>query len=1049
MNLVQVSLRRPYTVLVLLIGIALGAVLGLRSMSQDVFPPLGVPTIYVAQPYGGMDPAQMEGFLTYYYEYHFLYITGIEHVESKSIQGAALIKLQFYPGTDMAQAISETVSYVNRARAFMPPGTVPPFVTRFDAGSVPVGYLAFSSATRKVGQIQDLALNTVRPLFATLEGVSAPPPFGGSPRTVVVDVDPARLQSRGLSPQEVVTAIANAETIAPSGNINLKGKYPTVPVNSIVTDVQSLANVPIRTGMFPATFVRDVATVTDASDIPTSIATVNGKPTVYIPVTKRADASTVSVVNLVKQNLPRFQAALPDDTTVSYVMDQSPFVTNAIHSLAVEGALGALLSGIMVLLFLRDWRSALIVVVSIPLSLLAAVFALWIAGQTINIMTLGGLVLAVGILVDMSTVAIENIHTHLARNQSTGRAVLESGREVALPLLIAMLCVVAVFLPSFAMVGAARALFVPLSLAVGFAMLASYLLANSLVPILSVWMFRAHQGGEVSGHSETGFFGRVQDRYLGILDTLLTRRGMVTGIYLALAATMMLVLVPRLGTDIFPRSATGQIQLRMTAPAGTQLQRTYATSQKVLGMVSQEAGPGNVQLSLGLVGVHGSAYPVNFIYQWNSGPQQAVLQVQLRDGVDIDALQERLRRRFVRELPDVQFSFEPADIISRVMSFGADTPIEVAVSGANLANNRVFAQKVRDKLATLPQLRDVQFGQPLDYPRIRVDVDRERAGVLGVTATDVVRALTPATSSSRFTQPIYWAAPNTGVAYQVQVQIPQREITSVEDVRNISISGDRSASALLRNVAEVREDTAPGEYDRYNMARTITVRANIQDADLGTATSAVRKALGELGSPPAKVAVTLRGQSAPMQTLLSALRTGLLLAVAVIVLLLVANYQSWQLALVTISTLPAVVAGEALVLWLWNTTLNLESFMGAIMALGVAVANAILLVTFAERSRLGGMGALDAALDGARSRLRPILMTSLAMTAGMLPMALGIGEAGGQTAPLGRAVIGGLLFSTVATLLFLPGIFALLRARASRTLPSLDPDDPKIPAREV
>jgi multidrug efflux pump subunit AcrB len=1043
MNLVQFALRRPYTILVAILGIALGAFLGLRNMPEDVFPPLGVPTIYVAQPYGGMDPAQMEGFLTYYYEYHFLYITGIEHVESKSIQGAALIKLQFYPGTDMSQAMSETVSYVNRARAFMPPGTVPPFVTRFDAGSVPVGYLAFSSATRKVGQIQDLALNTVRPLFATLEGVSAPPPFGGSPRTIVVNADPAKLQSHGLSAQDVVAAIANAETIAPSGNINLNGKYPTVPVNSIVTDVQSLAGVPIRTGTFPAIFVRDVATVSDASDVPTSIATVNGKPTVYIPVTKRADASTISVVNLVKQNLPKFQAALPDGTSVSYVLDQSPFVTNAIRSLTIEGVLGALLSGIMVLLFLRDWRSALIVVINIPLSLLAAVLALWITGQTINIMTLGGLVLAVGILVDMSTVAIENIHTHLTHRQGVERAVLESGREVAVPLLIAMLCVVAVFLPSFAMVGAARALFVPLSLAVGFAMTTSYLLANTLVPILSVWVFRSRHDALDVGHWDPGFFGRVQESYHRLMERLLPARGLITLIYLAVAVLVLVVVLPRLGTDIFPRVTAGQLQLRITAPAGTQLQRTYAYSQQALDVIKQEAGADSLDLSLGLVGVHGSAYPVNFIYQWNSGPQQAVLQVQFKSGsgVDIDALQERLRKRFASGMPGVQFSFEPADIISRVMSFGAATPIEVGVSGASLANDRLYAEKVRAKLATLPQLRDVQFGQPLDYPEIRVKVDRERAGVMGMTTNDVVRALTPVTSSSRFTQPIYWAAPNTGVAYQVQVQIPQPEITSVEDVKNAAISGDKNATALLRNIAEVREDTAPGEYDRYNMARTITVTANIQDTDLGSATKAVQKALGEIGKPAAKVAVAIRGQVPPMEGLLSALRTGLLLSVVAIFLLLVANYQSWQLALTTVCTLPAVVAGVALVLWLSRTTLNLESFMGAIMAIGVAVANAILLVTFAERSRLAGATALEAAFDGARSRLRPILMTSLAMMVGMLPMALGIGEAGGQTAPLGRAVIGGLAFSTVATLLVLPGIFALVRAKAGRGSPSMDPDD--------
>src|SRR5947199_7521866 len=412
MNLVQTAMRRPLTIVVLVLAIVLGAVLALKQMSRDIFPTLGIPTIYVAQPYGGMDPAQMEGYLTYYYEYHFLYITGIEHVESKSIQGASLIKLQFYPGTDMSQAMSETVAYVNRARAFMPPGTVPPFIMRFDAGSVPVGNLVFSSETRTVGQLQDAALNLVRPLFATLPGVSAPPPIGGSARSIVINLKPDRLRAYSMSPDEIVASLAAANTITPSGNVMLGDEYPMVPLNSVVKNIKDLEAVPIRTGRYPAIFLRDVGDVADASDIVTAYALVNGRRTVYIPVTKRSDASTLAVVNLVKANLPKFQGVVPSDVKVSYEFDQSPYVTRAITGLTLEGALGALLTGLMVLLFLRDWRSSLIVVINIPLALMGAVLALWITKQTINIMTLGGLALAIGILVDMSTVVIENIHTH-------------------------------------------------------------------------------------------------------------------------------------------------------------------------------------------------------------------------------------------------------------------------------------------------------------------------------------------------------------------------------------------------------------------------------------------------------------------------------------------------------------------------------------------------------------------------------------------------------------------------------------------------------------
>lgn len=465
MNLVEWAMRRPITVLVAVISIVLGAGLALQRMRVDILPELGVPVIYVAQPYGGMDPAQMEGFLTNYYEYHFLYVTGIEHVESKNIQGTALIKLNFHPGTNMSQALAETIAQVNRARAFMPPGTVPPFVVRFDAGSVAVGNLVFSSETRSLGEMQDLALMKVRPMFSTLPGVSAPPPFGGQQRTVVVRLDPERLRSFNMSPDEVVKAVAASNTVTPSGVIRIGDRMPMVPLNSVVTGVKELEAVPLRGGGVPV-FLRDVGSASDSSDIPTSYALVNGRRTVYIPVTKRADASTLDVVNTVRANLPKFQAQVPDDIKISYEFDQSPYVTRAIGGLTFEAVLGALLTGLMVLLFLRDWRSALVVVLNIPLALFASVVALWLTGQTVNVMSLGGLALAVGILVDEATVAIENIHTHRARGKRLASAVYDATVETTGPRLLAMLCVLAVFLPSFFMTGVARALFAPLSLAV-------------------------------------------------------------------------------------------------------------------------------------------------------------------------------------------------------------------------------------------------------------------------------------------------------------------------------------------------------------------------------------------------------------------------------------------------------------------------------------------------------------------------------------------------------------------------------------------------------
>ncbi|HEV2438276.1 MAG TPA: efflux RND transporter permease subunit [Verrucomicrobiae bacterium] len=1036
-------MRRPLTVVVAVIAVALGAIVALRQMPRDVFPTLGIPTIYVAQPYGGMDPAQMEGYLTYYYEFHFLYITGIEHVESKSIQGAALIKLQFYPGTDMAQAMAETVNYVNRARSFMPPGTVPPFVMRVDAGSVPVGDLVFSSETRSVGEMQDLALNRVRPLFATLPGVSAPPPFGGSQRTIVINAKPNRLRAYNMSPDEIVAAISAANVISPSGNMTIHGKYPMVPLNSVVRNIQDLENVPIRIGAYPTVFLRDVADVVDGSDIITSYALVNGRRTVYIPVTKRADASTLSVVNLVKENLPEFQSVLPPDVKVSYEFDQSPYVTRAIAGLTLEGALGALLTGLMVLLFLRDWRSALIIVVNIPLALLGAALALWLTRETVNIMTLGGLALAIGIMVDMSTVVVENIHTHLAHGKAVARSVVDSGREVAVPLLIAMLCVLAVFVPSFFMVGAAKAMFLPLSLAVGFSMAASYLLSNTLLPILSVWVLRGHEKA-AGGQPKEAWFVRFQKRYARAAQKVVRLRWLIVGGYVV-AATLIVELVgARLGTDIFPQVETGQLEVRLRAPAGTDIQGTERDALQALDIIKNEVGPSNVEITLGFVGVPPPTYPINLIYLWSGGPEEGIVQVQLKRGtpIRIEQLRERLRKIFTEKLPDVSFSFEPSDIISRVMSLGAATPIEVAVSGLNLTTDRKFAEKVKDKLQTISSLRDVQFGQALDYPTVNVAVNRERAGLMGVTMADVSRSLVPATSSSRYVVPNYWADPNSGVAYQIQVQVPPSDMNSLEEVKNVPVIHPGGQSVLLRNLASVKEGTTIGEYDRYNMQRTISVTANLAPgADLGSAASQVARALKELGTPPPGVNVAVRGQVVPMQQLLDGLRTGLLLAVVVIFLLLAANFQSLKLAFIVVSTVPAVIAGVVMALWLTGTTLNVQSFMGAIMAVGVAVANAIILVTFAERSRMGGVAADAAAVEGARSRLRPILMTSAAMIAGMLPMTLDLGESGQQTAPLGRAVVGGLAMATLATLLVLPAVFAIVQARAHRRSASLDPDD--------
>ncbi len=1040
MRLVLAALRRPLTVVVALVAIALGAILAVERMPVDIFPQVGDPAIFVSQPYSGMDAEQMEGYLTYYYEYHFLYITGIDHVESKSIQGAALMKLVFHEGTNMSQAMSETVGYVDRARSFMPPGTVPPFITRFDAGSVAVGLLVFSSATHTQGEMQDYALNRVRPLFATLPGVSAPPPFGGNQKTIVVTLNPAKLREYQISPEEAIAAVSKSSVVMPSGNM-WTGKIERIArTNSALgADLSELMKTPIRPVSGNTVYLRDIGTIENGTDIVTAYAHVDGKRTVYIPVTKRADASTLAVIDAVKAAIPSFKKVVPEDVDVSLQFDQSPFVTNSLQGLVTEGLLGAALTGLMVLIFLRDWRSAFIVVLNIPFALLSAVILLWVTGQTINIMTLGGLALAVGVLVDEATVEIENIHTQMLPGVSRARAVMEACSRTAMPRLVSMFCILAVFVPSLFMIGVSRQLFVPLSLAVAFSMIASYLLSSSLVPVFSTWLMReAHRGEE-----RQGLFGHLRSFYNHYLNAVLRFRWPLAALYLIAAGGVLYVLLPRMGTELFPDVNPTLYRIRLRAPAGTRIEESERMVLHALDVIGREAGKNNVQITSDFVGVVPSSYPVDLIHLFTSGPQDAIIQVALKpDAPRGEALRERLRASLQRELPGTEVSFEAGDIVTQVMSFSSATPIDIAVQGINLQDDYAYAKKIRDCLAGLGSLRDLQFAQEMNYPTLDIDINRDRTGQFGLTMADVARSVVPATSSSRFTDPNYWRDPNSGNAFQIQVELPQNKVQSIEQVGNVPVMPMGSAKPLLDDVASLKPGSMPGEIDRYNGQRVVSLTANIHDITLGEAAAQLKRAIAEAGAPPRGVSLILHGEIPTLEQTIAGLRTGLLLAVVVIFLLLAANFQSVRLALAIVLTIPAVLCGVLLMLKLTATSLNIQSFMGAIMAIGIAVANSILLITFAERFRREGQPLFDAAREGASSRLRAILMTAAAMIFGMLPLAIGFGEGGAQSAPLGRAVIGGLIVSTFATLTILPSIYAILQRRAAATSPSLNPTDP-------
>jgi multidrug efflux pump subunit AcrB len=691
---------------------------------------------------------------------------------------------------------------------------------------------------------------------------------------------------------------------------------------------------------------------------------------------------------------------------------------------------------------------------------MAAIVGLWLCGHTINLMTLGGLALSVGILVDEATVEIENIHTQFQRTDSIAWAVRLGNAQTAVPRLLAMLCILAVFVPSFFMEGAARGLFVPLSLAVGFAMIASYILSSTFVPVVSTWLLRHQHEQHGKSHFEQRF-AQLRERYQQWVSGAVAHRRLLIAVYLSGSAALILILGSLLGVEIFPTIDSGEFRLRMRAADGTHIDRTEQLALEALDTVKEVVGKDKIALTLGYIGTVPAAFPVNAVYQFSRGPEEAILRIALKphSGVSTEQMKETLRKQLAERMPEVRFSFEPADIVSEVMSFGSPTPIDVAIRGGSLAENRAYLGKVQRELSALSGFRDVQVSQSLDYPTVQVQVNREKAGISDVTASQVVRSVVAATSSSRFVVPNYWPDPKSGIGYQVQVEIPQPAMSSLGDLARVPVHKAGDQPLLLRDIADISSGTMPGQFDRYNMKREISLTASLAGTDLGTAASRMNEALARVqreaeqeraaklqqGEKPGLVTHEVRGQIPPLRQMISGLGMGLLLAVVVIFLLLAANFQSWRLAFITVSAAPGVLVGVLAVLLLSGTTLNIQSFIGAIMSIGVAMANAILLVSFAEQRRRAGQPAHEAALTAAGSRLRPIVMTSVAMTAGMLPLALALGEAGPQTAPLGRAVIGGLVAATLCTLFILPALFTLVQAAAPLRSASLDPGDPESP----
>ncbi|MBS1976453.1 MAG: efflux RND transporter permease subunit [Bacteroidetes bacterium] len=1063
--MIRAALRNPITVIVAILGVVIFAVLALFSVPVDIFPKLNLPTIYIAQPYGGMAPDQMEGFIATRYQNQLLYVTGIKDIEVKNVQGLCLVKCTFYENVNMAQVSGEVANQVNRVMSYMPPGTVPPTVVRFDASSLPVGQLVFSSSKAGLNEMQDLASTLIRPMFSQIPGASAPPPFGGNERTIVIRVNPDLMAGYQLTPDDIVKAVVDNNQIFPAGNVRIGKLTMITPNNSVIRKPEEFLQIPLLRKAGPTIFLRDVATVEDAADLTVGYALVNGKRSVYIPVTKTADASTMDVVNALKKKLPEMQALLPDYVDLKYEFDQSVYVVQAVKSLATEGILGALLTGLMIFLFLKDIRGSAIVVLNIPIAILTAVLLLKITGQTINIMTLSGLALAVGILVDEATVSIENIHQHLEMGKAKARAIIDASQEISFAKLLILVCILSVFAPAFLMNGVPRGMFLPLSLAVGFSMIASFIQSQTFVPVMANWFMKFHpvhrremqvlpnlssevqkatESYERSHQEDLGGFERFKIRYLDLLDRLMARRRLWVMVYLAVSFAIIILGFSIIGKDIMPKvEHSRQFQLRLIGPEGLRLERTEDAIRKTIGLIQGIVGEEHVSITSTFVGMTPSSYGTNALYIFNSGPHEAILQVNLSEEYEVrslDRLKDQIRTSIAKELPKVKISFEPIELTDKIMSQGANTPVEIIVASKNLDEAHDHAMKLKAELEKIPFLRDVRINQPLSYPASIIRIDRERAAQFSLDAGQISKSLVAATSSSRFTAKNLWLDTDKGYAYQVQVQVPEYEMKSRHDIENIPLVQGQMRPTL-GDVADVNSRTIPAQYDRIGPRRIVTVSANLYQKDLGAATSAVSAAIARTGEPPKGTIIELRGLAKLLEETLSSLQSGLLLAIVVIFLLLSANYQSFKVAFVVLVTVPAVLAGSMLILLATGGTLNLQSYMGIIMSVGVSVANAVLLVTNAEHLRVRYGDALRAARTSGAVRLRPILMTSIAMVAGMVPMASGLSESGEQASPLGRAVIGGLVSSTFAALLILPLVFAMVQGKTTLESVSLDPED--------
>ena len=1046
MWIVRVALQRPYTFFMLAVLIVLMGAYAILNTATDIFPNIKIPIAAVIWRYNGILPEEIANRIVLFSERTAqTTVNDVEHTESQSVNGTSVVKYFFQPGVDQDLSMSQITAVSQVQLGFSPPGTTPPFVLAYSASTVPILQLALTSDTLPEARIWDLANTLLRTQLATVQGASIPFPYGGKQRQVQVDLDPQALRANGLSGNDVVAAIGAQNLILPAGTQKIGPLEYFIKLNASPTKIEELNDLPIRARDGTVTYIRDVAHVRDGYSPQTNMVRLEGRRAILMSVLKTGKASTIDIINSINQKLPQIRATLPPELKIQALSDQSVFVRAAISGVIREAVIAGALTGLLILLFLGSWRSTLIITISIPLSILASIACLSALGETINIMTLGGLALAVGILVDDATVTIENINYHLEQGKEVEAAILDGAHQIALPALVSTLSICIVFVPMFLLAGIAKFLFIPLAEAVVFAMLASYILSRTLVPTLAKFWLKKHDPAK---HRPVGLlarfqsrfehgFERMRDRYHALLETALRSGPRFAAIFLgAMIATGLLAFplgpLPGLGQDFFPAVDGGQIKLHMRARTGTRIEETAVLCDQVEASIRKIIPAKQITSIVDNIGLPYSG--INLAYSTSApvGPGDADIYVNLSEDHKPTAQFVRaLRKDLAANFPSITFAFLPADMIGQILNFGLPSPIDVQIVGNDVQGNRNFANMLLQKLRRVPGAVDLHIHQSFDYPQFNVDVDRTKAQLVGLTQQQVASNILVSLSGSFQTSPSFWVDPKNGTQYQVASQTPQYLLSNLNDLGNSPLSGGvNGSSQLLSNVADIYRSVSPAVVSHYNATPAIDIYGSVDGMDLGYVSAQMNKIIAEVKKDlPRGSNIVVRGQVQTMKASFNGLLIGLIGAIILVYMLIVVNFQSLLDPFIIITALPAALAGIVWMLFLTHTTVSVPALTGAIMCMGVATANSVLVVSFARERMNSGDTAFEAALAAGFTRLRPVLMTALAMIIGMIPMALGLGESGEQNAPLGRAVIGGLIFATFATLLFVPTVFSIIHGR--------------------